>query len=49
MVYQKEKKGKENRMKKGQTMKNPSNFQLDCPNSYKYSLVPLQLIVSKGE
>jgi hypothetical protein len=28
--------------KKGQNIENPSNFKLDCPNSYKYSLVPLQ-------
>ena len=38
MVYQKKKK----RMKKGQNTENPSNFKLDCPNSYKCSLVPLQ-------
>jgi len=31
MVHQK-KNEKENRMKKGQTMKNLSNFKLDCPN-----------------
>ena len=30
--------------RKGQNIENPSNFKLDCPNSYKYSLVPLQLL-----
>ena len=41
MVYKK-KIEKKNRMKKGQHIENQSNFKLDCPNSYKYSLVPLQ-------
>ena len=39
-----------NNIKKGQNIKNPSNFKLDCPNCYKYSLVPLQVLnVPKGE
>jgi hypothetical protein len=38
----KKKEEEKNRMKKGQNIENPSNFKLDCPNSYKCSLVPLQ-------
>jgi len=41
MVYKKKKK----RIKKGQNIENLSNFKLDCPNCYKYSLVPSQRIV----
>jgi len=38
------------KMKKGRKNKNPGNFKLDCPNCYKYSLVPLQVLnVPKGE
>jgi len=44
MVYQKKKYNE-----KGQIIENPSNFNFDCPNSYKYSLVPSQDCGFKGE
>jgi len=41
---------KKNRMKsKGQTMKNLSNFKLDCPNKLQIFSSTFTIVVSKGE
>jgi len=36
-----------NEKQRGQTLKNMSKFKLDWRNSYKYSLVPLQIVVPR--
>ena len=48
MVYKK-KKRKKNRMKKGQTMKNLSNFKFNCPNKLQMFSSTFTYCCFKGE